>query len=404
MNWVIAQAERPSTNFWAIERTSGPIFSQPLFWWVLGAMVGTIVFLFFISRVPSNFRKPISVFVTFVAGFFFVLEWAWPRQRTTVGETAQPFFGLDLREVIPIISPIAQILTGMLLALGVLSIFRVHFGRVFKMQKDWFFSAVLLLSLFVMVGLGLINWRGDRRVLEEQAEIDLAARKAPGGVMPVSDRYANLAKLGVDDAADSQFEAKFAVSQRDFGQKKIDRATYNSQISQARSDADKFRSDEGAKVDQAAAGTLAADQMPAIVDYVKAGVGVEKERSGPVQGFNLLFSRGLLAMDAAMFSLIGFFILSAAYRAFRIRSIEASILMATALVVLLMFVPIALMLTNGLDPGSFAGNFRIDSIGLWLLSTINVPAIRAIDLGLGLGLLAMALRIMLGLERGVAAD
>ena len=130
----------------------------------------------------------------------------------------------------------------------------------------------------------------------------------------------------------------------------------------------------------------------------------EKERRASVQGFNLLFGRGLLAMDAAMFSLIGFFILSAAYRAFRIRSIEASILMATALVVLLMFVPIALMLTNGLSPDSFAGNFRIDSIGMWLLSTINVPAIRAIDLGLRLGLLAMALRIMLGLERGVASD
>lgn len=109
-------------------------------------------------------------------------------------------------------------------------------------------------------------------------------------------------------------------------------------------------------------------------------------------------------MDAAMFSLIGFFILSAAYRAFRVRSIEASILMATALVVLLMFVPIALMLTSGLDPDTFAGNFRIDSIGSWLLSTINVPAIRAIDLGLGLGLLAMGLRIMLGLEKGVASE
>jgi hypothetical protein len=78
--------------------------------------------------------------------------------------------------------------------------------------------------------------------------------------------------------------------------------------------------------------------------------------------------------------------------------------MATALIVLLMFVPIALRLTSGIDPGSFAGNFRIDSIGMWLLTTINVPAIRAIDLGLGFGLVAMALRIMLGLERGVAAD
>ena len=137
---------------------------------------------------------------------------------------------------------------------------------------------------------------------------------------------------------------------------------------------------------------------------VKAGMQTVQDRGVVNQGFALLFQQGLLAMDAAMFSLIGFFILSAAYRAFRIRSVEASILMATALIVLLMFVPIALRLTSGIDPGSFAGNLRIDSIGMWLLTTINVPAIRAIDLGLGFGLVAMALRIMLGLERGVAAD
>ena len=149
-----------------------------------------------------------------------------------------------------------------------------------------------------------------------------------------------------------------------------------------------------------AGGTL----TPEAAALVKAGMAEQKARTGSEQMFQILYQRGLLAMDAAMFSLIGFFILSAAYRAFRVRSIEASILMATALVVLLMFVPIALMLTSGLDPDTFAGNFRIDSVGSWLLSTINVPAIRAIDLGLGLGLLAMGLRIMLGLEKGVASE
>jgi hypothetical protein len=150
---------------------------------------------------------------------------------------------------------------------------------------------------------------------------------------------------------------------------------------------------------------IGGNQMtPEMAALVKTGMQTRQDRGVVSQGFALLFQQGLLAMDAAMFSLIGFFILSAAYRAFRIRSVEASILMATALIVLLMFVPIALRLTSGIDPGSFAGNFRIDSIGMWLLTTINVPAIRAIDLGLGFGLVAMALRIMLGLERGVAAD
>ena len=50
---------------------------------------------------------------------------------------------------------------------------------------------------------------------------------------------------------------------------------------------------------------------------------------------DFLFDGLLQQMDAAMFSIIAFFILSAAYRAFRARSIEATILLGTALLVIL---------------------------------------------------------------------
>lgn len=53
------------------------------------------------------------------------------------------------------------------------------------------------------------------------------------------------------------------------------------------------------------------------------------------RSFSLLFDYTLIQLDAAMFSLIAFYIFSAAYRAFRIRSIEASILMFTAMIVMI---------------------------------------------------------------------
>ena len=43
---------------------------------------------------------------------------------------------------------------------------------------------------------------------------------------------------------------------------------------------------------------------------------------------------------------------------------------------------------------------RIENFSYWVLSVVNMPVQRAIDFGLGLGALAMSLRIWLSLERG----
>jgi hypothetical protein len=109
----------------------------------------------------------------------------------------------------------------------------------------------------------------------------------------------------------------------------------------------------------------------------------------------------LVNLNATMFSLLAFYIVSAAYRAFRIRSGEALVLMIAAVIVMLTPLPLGSQLTNWLPAdNSFWSNFRIERIGNWLLTTVNSAALRAIDFGLGIGGLAMALRIWLSLERG----
>ena len=120
-------------------------------------------------------------------------------------------------------------------------------------------------------------------------------------------------------------------------------------------------------------------------------------------GRDLLFDGLLQQMDAAMFSLVAFYILSAAYRAFRARSIEATILLMTALVVMLSFMGLVEFAWNDAvgspDPNAFANNFRLGEIAKWLKDNVQTPSIRGIDFGVGVGLMAMALRLWLGLER-----
>ncbi len=117
--------------------------------------------------------------------------------------------------------------------------------------------------------------------------------------------------------------------------------------------------------------------------------------------FRSLFRDVLNSFDAAMFATLAFFIISAAYRAFRVKSAEATLLMVAALVVMLGQIPIGQYITHVIpEKGTFASLFRLDNISNWLLLTVNAPATRAIGFGLGIGGLAIALRLWLSLERG----
>lgn len=125
----------------------------------------------------------------------------------------------------------------------------------------------------------------------------------------------------------------------------------------------------------------------------------------PHDAYTVLFEGLYRALESTMFSILAFYIVSAAYRAFRIRSGEAAVLMFTALVLMMGQVPLGMAVTNGIPDGpSFLGIdwsiFRIEEFSQYILDKVNGPVQRAIKFGLGLGSLAMALRIWLSLERG----
>ena len=117
---------------------------------------------------------------------------------------------------------------------------------------------------------------------------------------------------------------------------------------------------------------------------------------------DLLFDGFLQQMDAAMFSLIAFYILSAAYRAFRARSVEATVLLLSALIVILSLMGLVQSSWDHLIDSSHVDalkNLRLDDIATWLKNTMQTSSIRGLDFGVGIGLLAMGLRLWLSLER-----
>ena len=98
-------------------------------------------------------------------------------------------------------------------------------------------------------------------------------------------------------------------------------------------------------------------------------------------------------MMATMFATLAFYIASAAYRAFRARNAEATMLLVTACLVMLWRVPYGEAFLE-LFPGDIPG-----LLNTYIMNGVNMAVQRGIIIGAALGAASMSLRIILGIER-----
>ena len=127
--------------------------------------------------------------------------------------------------------------------------------------------------------------------------------------------------------------------------------------------------------------------------FTAVGVGLTAHYVGkgfwPDLNKKIIFEGLISPLASTMFSLLAFYVVSASFRAFRIRSAEAALMMAAALVVMMAQMPLVQVNL----PQSVA-------VKQWVLEVVNAGAQRAIMIGAGLAGLVVSLRIWLGIERG----
>lgn len=134
--------------------------------------------------------------------------------------------------------------------------------------------------------------------------------------------------------------------------------------------------------------TLVAFTITLIFALYNAGAGPFAVQNLERGGLVWLYDNIQTPAATTMFSLLAFFIASAAYRTFRARSTEAAILLVAALIVMLGRVPIGAAISE-----------QIPLLSQWLMNTPNMAARRGILIGVTLGAIATALRIIFGIER-----
>lgn len=117
--------------------------------------------------------------------------------------------------------------------------------------------------------------------------------------------------------------------------------------------------------------------------------------------YDLLFYNMRVPINSTIFSLLAFYMASAAYRAFRIKSVEAGLMMGVAVIVMLGQITVGTWFTSG---DWVPEILKLQAVREWLMKYWNAAAQRGILFGGIIGGLALSMRIWLSLERGSFFD
>jgi hypothetical protein len=104
--------------------------------------------------------------------------------------------------------------------------------------------------------------------------------------------------------------------------------------------------------------------------------------------YNWIYSYILLPSWRTVYTIIIFFMATAAYRAYRARTVASFVMVACGLLVLIRNAPIGQAIWSGFYP-----------IGTWILDVVNLSGSRAIMIGSMIGAVSLLIKIMIGKEK-----
>ena len=110
-----------------------------------------------------------------------------------------------------------------------------------------------------------------------------------------------------------------------------------------------------------------------------------------------LYEYAFKPLTATMFSMLAFYIASAAFRAFRAKNFEAILLLGTAFIILLGRTFAGVFLTSWFP--EIVSGLKIENLTVYIMSVFNTAGNRAIMIGIALGIASTSLKVLLGVDR-----
>jgi hypothetical protein len=133
------------------------------------------------------------------------------------------------------------------------------------------------------------------------------------------------------------------------------------------------------------------------------GEGITTRPDGSVTPFQWIANNMFQPLQSTIFALLAFFMASAAFRAFRARNTEATILLVAGILVMAGRVPLLEFLAAPfppLQPAAAAASQSLGKLTEWIMQVPNGAAQSGIIIGAALGAASMAIRVILGIEKG----
>ena len=109
-----------------------------------------------------------------------------------------------------------------------------------------------------------------------------------------------------------------------------------------------------------------------------------------------LFEYIFQPIQSMMFALLAFYVASSAFRAFRAKNLEATLLLGTAFIILLGRTYAGSLATAWLPKDS---PLRLENLSVDIMRVFNSAGNRAIMIGIALGIASTSLKILLGIDR-----
>lgn len=335
----------------------------------------------------GNYRQNIIRLVTFLGGLYFALEFLLPK---------------SVLEAMYLADKHAEISDGFIafgavaFGLGLINLFMVHGSKIIFKRKDWFYSAVLLIGLVAMMTVTTLDWISgyrvsravdatnllgefSKKIVEDHEkntpnvpDLEFRKEKLRESVMTLLGSVSDQSKKLSDSQDLDSIQLKLLVS-------------YQQELAESASQTEDALS---AFLETDALDATAVSQSLSEFGKIQGKLlRFEEDRSQTKHLYDFFFNGLFISLGSAMFSLLGVYIAAAAYRAFRIRSMESALMMLTALIVMLGQIPFGIYLYEDLP-----------SWRLWLMEIPNSAAFRAIKIGASVAGLVMAFRMWFSIE------